>query len=96
MRAAISAPQWGEVPTVIEEENWYFKLSEHTAWLKSFIEGNPDISSPRLSAKAELLNALERSVGTDLCISRPEERNCAGASNCPSMRISSPTSGSTR
>ena len=25
-------PEWGEV-VEIQEENWYFKLSEHTAWL---------------------------------------------------------------
>ena len=65
-------PQWGEV-TVIDEENWYFKLSDHTDWLKAFIESNPDIITPAFR-KAELLNALERSSGTDLCISRPKER----------------------
>ena len=65
-------PQWGEV-TVIEEENWYFRLSDHTAWLKDFIENNPDVITPAFR-KAELLNALERSIGTDLCISRPKER----------------------
>jgi len=65
-------PQWGEV-TVIEEENWYFRLSDHTAWLKDFIENNADIITPAFR-KAELLNALERSTGTDLCISRPKER----------------------
>jgi methionyl-tRNA synthetase len=64
--------QWGEV-VEIEEENWYFKLSDHTDWLKSFLEASPDVILPSFR-KAELLNALERSVGTDLCISRPKER----------------------
>ncbi len=65
-------PEWGEV-VVIEEENWYFKLSEHTAWLKSYLESTPDAVLP-VFRKAELLNALERNSGTDLCISRPKER----------------------
>jgi len=65
-------PEWGEV-VVIEEENWYFKLSEHTGWLKSYLEATPDAVLP-VFRKAELLNALERNSGTDLCISRPKER----------------------
>ncbi len=65
-------PEWGEV-VEIEEENWYFKLSDHTDWLKGFLESNSDIIIPAFR-KAELLNALERNVGTDLCISRPKER----------------------
>ena len=65
-------PEWGEV-VEIEEENWYFKLSEHTDWLKDFLESHSDIILPAFR-KAELLNALERNVGTDLCISRPKER----------------------
>ena len=65
-------PEWGEV-VLFEEENWYFKLSEHTAWLKNYLESTPDAVLP-LFRKAELLNALERNSGTDLCISRPKER----------------------
>ncbi|MCP5533740.1 MAG: methionine--tRNA ligase [Akkermansiaceae bacterium] len=65
-------PEWGEV-IVIEEENWYFKLSEHTAWLKEYLETTSDAVLPAFR-KAELVNALERNSGTDLCISRPKER----------------------
>ena len=64
--------EWGEV-VEIEEENWYFKLSDHTDWLRGFLESNPDIIIPAFR-RVELLNALERNVGTDLCISRPKER----------------------
>lgn len=65
-------PEWGEV-VVIEEENWYFKLSDHTDWLKGYLAGTPDSVIPAFR-KTELLNAIERNPGTDLCISRPKER----------------------
>lgn len=65
-------PEWGEV-IEIEEENWYFKLSEHADWLKNFIESTPDFIIPGFR-RAEVLNALERSPGLDLCISRPKSR----------------------
>lgn len=65
-------PEWGEV-VVIEEENWYFKLSEHTAWLKAYLDATADAVLPAFR-KSELLNAIERNSGTDLCISRPKER----------------------
>jgi methionyl-tRNA synthetase len=65
-------PEWGEV-VLLEEENWYFKLSEHTDWLKSYLESTADAVLPTFR-KSELLNALERNSGTDLCISRPKER----------------------
>lgn len=65
-------PEWGEV-VEIEEENWYFKLNDHAAWLKSYIEATPDFIIPAFR-KAEVINALERSPGLDLCISRPISR----------------------
>jgi methionyl-tRNA synthetase len=65
-------PEWGQV-IEIQEENWYFKLSDHTDWLKSYLEATADAIIPAFR-KSELLNALDRSVGTDLCISRPKER----------------------
>ncbi len=64
--------EWGEV-VEIAEENWYFKLSEHTDWLKGFLETHPEVIIPAFR-KAELLNALEKNSGIDLCISRPKER----------------------
>jgi methionyl-tRNA synthetase len=65
-------PEWGEV-IEIQEENWYFKLSEHTDWLKNLLESTPEIITPAFR-KSELLNALEKNSGLDLCISRPKER----------------------
>ena len=64
--------EWGEV-TEIEEENYYFKLSEHTPWLRDFLEKSDDTILPAFR-KAELINALEKNTGADLCISRPKDR----------------------
>jgi methionyl-tRNA synthetase len=65
-------PEWGEV-TEIEEDNYYFKLSEHTPWLREFLENSDDTILPSFR-KSELLNALEKNTATDLCISRPKDR----------------------
>lgn len=64
--------EWGEV-VELEEENWYFKLSEHAEWMKNFVETSDTFIQPSFR-KAEVLNAIERSFGNDLCISRPKER----------------------
>lgn len=64
--------EWGEV-IEIEEENWYFKLSDHAEWLRSTV-ANDDLKIIPEFRKNEVLNAIERAGDTDLCISRPKER----------------------
>lgn len=64
--------EWGEV-VELEEENWYFKLSEHVEWLRGFIKSHPDFIFPSFRT-ADVLNALANSEGQDLSISRPKER----------------------
>ena len=64
--------EWGEVEER-EEENWYFRLSEHAEWLKSTVE-NDDLKITPTFRKNEVLNAIERAGETDLCISRPKDR----------------------
>lgn len=64
--------EWGEV-VELEEENYYFRLSEHVEWLKGFIRSHPDFITPTFRAN-DVLNALESSGGQDLCVSRPIER----------------------
>ncbi|MBT8045235.1 MAG: methionine--tRNA ligase, partial [Verrucomicrobiae bacterium] len=64
--------EWGQVEER-DEENYYFKLSEHVAWLKAHVEATDDFVIPNFR-KADVLNAIERAEGTDLCISRPKER----------------------
>ena len=64
--------EWGEV-IELQEENWYFKLSEHIGWLKFFLKMHKDFVFPGFRAN-DVINALENSDGVDLCISRPVER----------------------
>jgi len=64
--------EWGEVEER-DEENYYFKLSEHVAWLKEFAEKREDFIIPNFR-RNEFINAIERTEGNDLCISRPKER----------------------
>jgi methionyl-tRNA synthetase len=64
-------PEWGEVEQR-EEENYYFKLSEHKEWLLQFLRAHPNFVSPSFR-QTELINAVEKLAG-DLCISRPKSR----------------------
>ena len=64
-------PEWGEVE-FREEENYYFKLAEHKAWLLALIDKREDLVTP-FFRRAELRNAVEKLIG-DLCVSRPKER----------------------
>ncbi len=64
--------QWGEV-VEFEEDNYYFRLSDHVEWLRDYLERTGDVIFPGFR-KADVLNALAASEGTDLCISRPKDR----------------------
>ncbi|MFV0337073.1 MAG: class I tRNA ligase family protein [Chthoniobacterales bacterium] len=64
-------PEWGEV-VFLEEENWYFKLSECRDWLSDFVKNHKGFVSPAFR-QAELANAVSKGDG-DLCISRPKTR----------------------
>ncbi|MGE5214931.1 MAG: methionine--tRNA ligase [Nitrospirota bacterium] len=64
-------PEWGQVE-FREEENYYFKLSQHKDWLLKYLDSRADAVIPDFRQK-ELRNAVERLTG-DLCISRPKLR----------------------
>jgi methionyl-tRNA synthetase len=70
-------PEWGQVE-FREEENYYFKLSQHKEWLLRYVDGRRDAVIPDFR-RTELRNAVEkisdnRQSGSDLCISRPKSR----------------------
>jgi methionyl-tRNA synthetase len=64
-------PEWGEV-VLLDEENWYFRLSKCSEWLAAFLEAHPEFVSPGFR-HIELSNAASKITG-DLCISRPKSR----------------------
>jgi methionyl-tRNA synthetase len=64
-------PEWGEV-ILLDEENWYFRLSKCSEWLAKFLETHPDFVTPDFR-QTELKNAAAKITG-DLCISRPKSR----------------------
>ena len=64
-------PEWGEV-ILLDEENWYFRLSKCSEWLAVFLESRKDFVTPDFR-QTELKNAAAKITG-DLCISRPKSR----------------------
>ena len=64
-------PEWGEIE-FREEENYYFKLSQHKEWLLRYLNNRADAVIPDFR-ETELRNAVER-ISADLCISRPKSR----------------------
>ena len=64
-------PEWGEV-ILLDEENWYFRLSKCSEWLAGFLEARKDFVTPDFR-QTELRNAAAKITG-DLCISRPKSR----------------------
>jgi methionyl-tRNA synthetase len=65
-------PSWGKV-VELQEENYYFRLKEHQAWLIDQIEKNPDFITPEVR-RNEVLGFLRTEELEDLCISRPKAR----------------------
>ena len=64
-------PEWGQIE-FREEENYYFKLSDHKKWLLDYLEKRHDAVIPDFR-QTELGNAVEK-LSSDLCISRPKSR----------------------
>ena len=65
-------PVYGEV-VELQEENYYFRLREHQAWLIETIEKQPDFIQPDYR-RNEVLGFLRSKTLEDLCISRPAAR----------------------
>ncbi|HNQ88419.1 MAG TPA: class I tRNA ligase family protein [Verrucomicrobiota bacterium] len=65
-------PIYGEVQELVEE-NWYFRMSRHQAWLIEHIQNHPDFVQPDYR-RNEVLGFLRSEPLEDLCISRPLTR----------------------
>ncbi len=62
---------FGEV-IELEEENYFFRMSDHQEWLIHYIHEHPDWIQPA-NRRNEILGALQKPLD-DLCISRPKAR----------------------
>jgi methionyl-tRNA synthetase len=65
-------PSYGEV-IQLKEENYYFKLKDHQAWLIDYLEKNPSFVAPD-HRRNEVLGFLKNNVLEDLCVTRPSNR----------------------
>jgi methionyl-tRNA synthetase len=65
-------PVWGEVRELVEE-NWYFRMGRHQAWLCDHVQSHPDFVRPDYR-RNEVLGFLKSEALEDLCISRPGAR----------------------
>ncbi len=61
-------------PDPRREANYFFKMSEHFAWLADLLEKQPDFIQPARYRNEVLAMIREGSGLDDLCISRPKER----------------------
>lgn len=59
-------------PTLIEEENYFFRMGKYQERLREHIESHPDFIRPE-GYRKEVLGMLREPIG-DLCISRPKSR----------------------
>ncbi len=62
---------FGEV-VEITESNYFFRLAKYQAWLRQYLEENPDFIFPSFRHK-NVVEFLKEPI-SDLCISRPKER----------------------
>ena len=86
-------PEWGEVE-FREEENYYFKLSEHKDWLLDYLQesrrrGHSGFSSDGIAKCSRKTQRRSLHFASEIAAR-------AGESSCRSIAISSTTSGSTR
>ena len=58
---------------ILEEENYFFKLSKYQDWLIKHLEENPDFIKPKTRYN-EVASFLKNNKLEDLCISRPKKR----------------------
>jgi len=58
---------------VIEEDNYFFRLSKYQNWLIKHLKENPDFIRPKTRYN-EIFSFLKNNTLEDLCISRPRQR----------------------
>ena len=85
-------PEWGEIE-FREEENYYFKLSQHKEWLLQYLDNRADAVIPDFRQK-ELRNAV-RKTSAAISASRGRNHGSTGELSFRSTKTLSPTCGLT-
>ncbi len=85
-------PEWGQIE-FREEENYYFKLSQHKEWLLQLSRQSSRRSRSRIFARPSCATRWRKSVAT--FVSPVRNRDSTGESSCRSTKSLSLTSGST-
>lgn len=68
-----NCPDHQRPPKLIEEENYFFRMSKYADRLLAMIESNPELITPE-RYRNEVLSLLRSAALGDLCISRPKSR----------------------
>ena len=66
-------PECSRPVELLEEKNYFFKMSQYQQWLIDYLKADPEFIQPKVRYN-EVLSFLEKNKLTDLCISRPKER----------------------
>ncbi len=73
VKEAAGCPDCKRDVEIIEEDNYFFKLSKYQEWLLEYLKNNPGFVKPKTRYN-EVVSFLERNTLEDLCISRPKKR----------------------
>ncbi len=70
---AYNCPDCKREVKILEEENYFLRLSKYQDWLMQYLKDNPDFVKPKTRYN-EVVSFLEKNKLEDLCISRPKKR----------------------
>ena len=82
-------------PEARREANYFFKMSEHFAWLTNHLEADPDFIQPA-RYRNEVLAMIREEAASKTFASRGRRNACPGASSSRSTATTSVMSGSMR
>ncbi|MFH1504553.1 MAG: methionine--tRNA ligase [Candidatus Omnitrophota bacterium] len=72
-KEAKECPDCKREVNIIEEDNYFFKLSKYQGWLIEQLKKTPDFIKPKTRYN-EVFSFLEKNTLDDLCVSRPKKR----------------------
>ncbi|MCQ9204792.1 MAG: methionine--tRNA ligase [Omnitrophica bacterium] len=73
LKRSAECPDCSRAVDILEEDNYFFKLSKYQDWLIKYLKSNTDFVRPKTRYN-EVLSFLEKNTLEDLCISRLKKR----------------------